>query len=190
MFDFLKSRQSKVPPPVGAVGASVTPLDTPQHNNIKRELIRVVLKDTLRRHGIPLGWLACEAILIARPPGPDELHIQLVILKWNEQLLRYAPVLQHQLLLGLDRFDPSVDHANCNVSWRFSPDCGCPFVQMPMPSTWLDVVPPPADQDQIPVLDRRHKKRGPNSAAMNPAPSGRQKNEPSSYSPTQIAPLS
>ena len=190
MFDFLKNRRSKVSTPVVPAGASGTPLNTPQHHNIKRELIRVVLKDTLQRHGIPLSWLDCDATLIARPPAPEALHIELVILKWNEQLLRYAPALQRQLLLSLDRFDPSVDHSGCHVSWRFSLDCGDPFVQMPPPSSWHDVVPPPAGQDQIPILDRRHKKRTADSTVGTAASSGRQKKKPSNFSPTQISPLS
>lgn len=167
---------------------SAAPNSTSPHGNIQREPIRVVLKDTLRLHGIPSGWLACEVIVIARSASEEDLHIQLVVSKWNEQLLRYAPVLQQQLLLGLDRFDPSVDHSRYIVSWRFSPDCGCPFTRMPEPTLWLQDTLPQPDEEPVPVLDRRHTRRPPKAPKGNAPPSAPKKRPPS-FDPTQIAPL-
>lgn len=188
MFKFLKSKRpgSDRPPPAAPV--SVSPTSEQQHSNVRRELIRVVLKDTLRLHGIPPGWMACEVFVITRPPSEEALHIQLVVMKWNEQLLRYAPALQQQLLLGLDRFDPSVDHSSYIVSWRFSPDCGCPFTRMPDPKSWLKPTLPQADDEAVPVLDRRHTRRPPKAPKANAAPSAPQNQAPT-FAPTQIAPL-
>ena len=56
------------------------------------------------------GTSAQVARLRGRPhrtvPGKDEFFIQLVVMKWNEQLLHDASELQPQLLHGPDRFDP------------------------------------------------------------------------------------
>ncbi|WP_296446865.1 hypothetical protein [Rhodoferax sp. UBA5149] len=188
MFDFLKSKRKKTEPPPSVAPVSVTPTGAQQHNNVRRELIRVVLKDTLRLHGIPLDWIACEVISITRPPSEEELHIQLVVMKWNEQLLRYASALQHQLLLGLDRFDPTVDHSKYVVSWRFSPDCGCPFPHLPEPKFWRKSALPQADEEPVSILDRRHSRRPPKLPKLKPPPSAPQ-NEPPGYAPTQSAPL-
>lgn len=188
MFDFLKSKQRKTTVPPSTVPVSVSPPSTTQPSNIKRELIRLVLKDTLRINGIALGTLACEVILIARPPSDDELHILLVVMQWNEPLLRYAPALQQQLLLGLDRLDPSADHSKYVVSWRFSPNCGCPFSQMPDPSFWLKSTALPIDDEPVPMLDRRHTRRPPNAPALAARPDGHEDESPP-YSDTHIAPL-
>ena len=91
-------------------------------------------------------------------------------MKWNEQLLRYAPALQQELLIGLDRFDPSVDHSKYIVSWRFSPDCGCPFTRMPDQKSWFQGAVPQANEELVPVLDRRHTRRPPKAPKLNPAP--------------------
>jgi len=160
MFGFLKTKWTKKARASVKIPAPVAPRRSQAHNNIHHELIRVVLKDTLRLHGIPLGWLACEVITIARSAGKNELHIQLMVMKWNEKLLRYACALQQQLLLGLDRFDPSVDHSKYIVSWRFSPTCSIPFKQMPDPEFWLSGHEPPvAKEAPIPILDRRRAPR-------------------------------
>ena len=188
MFEFLKSRRPHVAHPPSVAPVSVAPHSTQQHSNVQRELIRVVLKDTLRVHGIPSGWLACEVIIITRPNSEKEFHIQLVVMKWREQLLRYAPALQQQLVLALQRLDLSVGHSSYLVSWRFSPDCGCPFTAMPDPKFWFETASPAADEEPISVLDRRHSRRPLNAARLDPAPPGPQ-DQPSSFATTQIAPL-
>ena len=178
--------------PTGGPDYVSTQSSTRAHTDIKRELIRVVLKDTLRQHGIPLDWLACEIIIIRRGPVAEELHIQLVVMKWNETLMRYAMALQQQLLGGLDRFDPTVDHSKYVVSWRFAPDCGCPFTVMPSPKVWLQKAPPPAvPAEEAPsILDRR-KTRRPKDAPVFPRDqfSGRGDDDDSQYQSTKLSPL-
>jgi hypothetical protein len=187
MFKFLKSKrpqdESAAPAPV-----SVLPDSSSQHSDVRRELIRVVLKDTLRLHGVPFGLLACEVIIVARAPGEEELHIQLVMMKWNEQLLRYASALQQQLRLGLDRFDPSIDHSRYIFSWRFSPDCGCPFPFMPDPKSWRQSAMAPVEAAPVSVLDRRHTRRLPKAGSPDPMPP-LPSTEPSNFAPTQMTPL-
>lgn len=188
MFDFLKSKRTRSQSTPSATPVSVTPTSTQQHSDVRRELIRVVLKDTLRLHGIPFGWLACEVIIIARPPGEEQLHIQLVVMKWSEQLLRFACALQQQLLLGLDRFDPSADHSKYIFSWRFAPDCGCPFPFMPDPASWRQHALPQIEEAPVSVLDRRRSSRPPKASPLDPLPSV-PAIEPSNFAPTQMTPL-
>lgn len=178
MFDFLKSRRPKNGRPFRVASDSAIPSSTRQDDIVRDKLIRVVMKDTLRLHGIPSKWLACEIMTIARTPDDEELHIQLIVMKWNEQLLRYAYALQHQMLLGLDRIEPSAGHSRCIVSWRFSPDCGCPFDRMPDPKFWSKSVMPQVDEEPIPVLDRRHARRPPDAPTFNPPLTRRQPRPP------------
>ena len=174
MFKFLKNSVPQSAPetaPVPMTALESTPQHSiPQHTNIKRELIRVVLKDTLRQQAIPYDWLACEIIIIPRGPDDEELHIQLVVMKWNELLMRYAMALQQQLLRGLDRFDPSVDHSKYIISWRFSPECGCPFTVMPPPMLWSHTEPPAPTEEAPAILDRRHERRPTDAPVHSHAP--------------------
>jgi hypothetical protein len=109
---------------------------TRQHNDIQRELVRVVLKDTLRAHGIPGDWLTCAVTAMSGRARGEDILVRLVVLKWHEPLLKYMPALQRQLIAGLDRFEPSIDHSQYIFSWQFAPDCGCPHTHMPEAGAW------------------------------------------------------
>ena len=153
---------------------SVLP-NTLQHTNVQRELVRVVLKDTLRLHGIPAGWVSCEVTVMSRRTVVDELFVHLIIMKWNEALLRFMPALQRQLIQDLDRFDPAVDHSNYIVSWRFSPECECPVTRMPDPAFWTQTTQAvPATSTPKPKFD---------------LPSSDRDNMPSNFAPTEPGPL-
>lgn len=188
MFKFLRSGipNNVAGPSVTTDSKSMSLNSTREKSDIQRELIRVVLKDTLRRLGIPFDWLTCEVIIIPHGMGIDELHIQLSLMKWQETFLRYGPALERQLLRGLDRFDPSVDHSKYIISWRFSPDCGCPFAVMPPPSFWTHVETPAEVVEEAPsILDRRHSKRPAKAQAPRPPPPG----DDEDYERTQLSPL-
>jgi hypothetical protein len=110
---------------------------TLQHTDVQRELVRVVLKDTLRKNGIPAGWIGCEVTGISHRNMDDELFVHLIVMNGNEALLQYAPALQQDLMQGLDRFEPNVDHSNYVVSWLFSPDAGFKRTSLPAPNFWV-----------------------------------------------------
>jgi hypothetical protein len=173
-----------------------TPGLTVQHTDIQRELVRVVLKDVMRHHGIPSAWIGCEVTVMSRQSQNQDLLVHLVIMRWSEGLLRYAAVLQQQLLEGLDRFEPGVDHSKYIVSWRFSPVCGCPHVRMPNPQFWLAADAPVA-QVLAPVATLTPAARPAPAAAPTPAPvkpkfdlpPSEMDNMPSGFAPTEPSPL-
>ena len=153
------------------------------HSDVQRELVRVVLKDTLRVHGIPAGWMGCEVSVSQDKSGGEDLVVQLIIMKWNEALLRFAPALQQQLMLGLDRFDPAVDHSGYVVCWRFSAHCECPFTQMPVPQFWTEVVEAP-----VPIAPASPQASQPAKPKFDLPPSDLD-NLPSGFAPTEPTPL-
>lgn len=167
-----------------AVGpASVLPGNSRLHSNVQRELVRVVLKDTLRMHGIPAGWISGEVTVAPDKAGGEVLSVQLVVMKWNEALLRFAPAFERQLLLGLDRFDPQIDHSGYVVSWRFAPDCGCPFTQMPDPQFWTKASEPPAQGNDV------SSGQATTSKPKFDLPPSDLDNLPSGFAPTEPSPL-
>ena len=117
-----------------------------QHSDVQRELVGMVLKDTMRLHGVPGQWLGCEVNRITRYGSQESFIVRVVIHKWNTTLLRYLPALENQLRLGLDRYEPGADHSSFIITWEFSPDCGCPHHAMPSPAIWASEVSPPAKQ--------------------------------------------
>ncbi len=140
MWKFLRFGLSKRRAPESPV--TVPPVvhgfSAPQHTAKRRELVRVVLRDTLRKHGIPTDWIGFEITPLGNSVEGDAHLVHLVVLKWHEHLMDFAPVLQEQLWLGLGRFSPDVDRTQFIFGWKFSPDCACPVDAMPEPAFWSE----------------------------------------------------
>lgn len=136
---------------------------------VQAELVRAALTQTLRSHGVPALGLHSEIQRLPQPNGAPQLHIQLVITTWSDTLLQYAMPLERELLLTLTRYEPSVNHANDVVSWRFDRACQSPYPNMPAPEAWwpkAKAAPAPElPSETIDFFDRRHKPRSPSSSA-------------------------
>ena len=190
MLEFLKRHRKPSEPPSSVSAESMLANHSEQPASSRRETIRVVFKDTLRMHGIPIEGLGCETLIVRRSNKTDEVHIQVVMLKWNEKLLRYAPALEQQLRHELDRMDPTVDHSKYIISWRFSPDRNYPFSVLPDPKFWVKDPAPKiqSDDEPISVLDRRRTRRSlslPKSVSVTHDSVNPEQN----YAATQLAPL-
>ena len=119
----------------------------------RRELVHVALSDIRRRHGIPTAWLDCEVTVMPGRDGEPQLLVQLLILQWDERLLKYSLAIQRQLTVQLIRLDPASPQWCQGVVWRYAPGATSPFMSMPDPKVWgVHPSEPPAKHD---VLDRR-----------------------------------
>lgn len=187
MFKFFRhtvptdAAESRPVPHAAPLPAAIPPPPTPvfrPHNDIQRELVRGVFKDTLRRHGIPPELVACEVTTAANGPQDEEVHIQIVVLQWHELLLRYARALELQLQRSLDRFEPNATYAKkYTFSWRLAAECGTPFTVMPPAIVWShNGAARPVVTESPSVLDRRQKKRPP-------------KDGPDNYERTELSPF-
>ena len=138
MFEFLgigRTSQAKSEEPKSKV--TVEPISTPVRGVDKqREMIRLALSGVLRRNGIPSQLIACEVSPLARPGSPDSVLAQLVVLKWHDGLMRYAPELQSELLKEVHLFDKAAGGSSLFFVWKFGPDCGYPHGKLPVPAFW------------------------------------------------------
>ena len=99
-------------------------------------MVRLTLHSVLRQRGIPGNWLTCEIIPVQIAGQGDAVLVQLVVLKWHDALMQYAPALQQGILEGLKHFDANANASKYHFSWAFAPDCGCPHAKFPEPSVW------------------------------------------------------
>lgn len=152
MFEFLKSKSAQVQETEAKVEVDAaadyfpsTQLAEPS----RMEVADAVLKDVLRKHTIPNGWVSCEVREQISGSQKTKLQIQLVINRWSEQLMRYTGALQQQFLDAFDEFEPHVDHTSYVVVWRFSESCNMPFPTIPENVKWY-VSAVSADQPSTP----------------------------------------
>jgi hypothetical protein len=115
---------------------SPTSRSTASDSTTRRELLRVVLRNTLNRHGIPSTWIGAEMLLATSRNREPGIHWRLVIRHWDPRLLTHAVALQNALIVRVLAFDPLAAQWLMGISWQFSlPDESlCP--PMPHPGTW------------------------------------------------------
>ena len=138
MFEFLgfgRPKDSKGSgPKVNPVPEPVS--EAPKDHSKQREMIRLALSAILRRYGIPSQWLGCEVNAVALHGVPDGVLIQLVVHKWHDGLVQYAPALQSELIKEIHLFDKNFFAPECLFVWKFAPDCGNPNSKLPDPGWW------------------------------------------------------
>jgi hypothetical protein len=131
---------------------------TATREDARRELVKAVLRDIRRAHGIPANWIDCEVLSLPPYKGESRMFATLLILHWDERLLKYALAIQRRFSAEIVKLDPSAPRWLQGIAWQFASDADCPFLEMPAPDAWLDAVAPPVPK--VDLLDRRKAKRG------------------------------
>lgn len=111
-------------------------------NATRRQLVQMMLRDGLRKHGIPAGWVECRIMVVNSRSRGTGLYVRLVMRHWDILLLTYAHAFQQQLLDAITEFEPQASSWLHGVSWELDVGNTCPYQDMPDPSVWLEVSAP------------------------------------------------
>ncbi|RZJ27153.1 MAG: hypothetical protein EOO54_00110 [Haliea sp.] len=106
-------------------------------NATRRQLVQMMLRDGLRKHGIPAGWVECRILVVNSRSRGQGLYVNLVMRHWDMLLLTYANAFQHQLLAAITEFEPQASVWLHGISWELDVGDTCPYLDMPDPSIWL-----------------------------------------------------
>jgi hypothetical protein len=109
-------------------------------NAPRRELIQVLTRDTMRKHGIPSDWLECRILSTVTRSGRAGLHVNFVVRQAHEQLLGYVFAFQDSFLSELARFEPRARDWLVSVGWEFeghgaTTSAGAPAIKLPGTAT-------------------------------------------------------
>ena len=112
-------------------------------NATRRQLVQVLLRDALRKYGIPPRWIDCQMLLVnSRSRGPG-MYVRLVVREWDERLMDYAYAFQNALMVEITRFEPLAAQWLHGISWQLDIADTCPYRTMPDKSYWADPVAKP-----------------------------------------------
>ena len=169
----------------------------------RRELVQVVFKSAMRRHGIPSDWIECRSLPVASRTRPDGMHVQLIVRDGHEQLMAYVLAFQESFLKELAQYEPRADDWLFSLAWQFQPlPEGRARPPMPDPASWkaqaarapssagrvaagaaaATVAAPPADEDVEADLKALFAIR---DAALQEAASRRSSDDPPDFEPTR-----
>lgn len=155
-------------PPSSQFEDSETTTELSSRNAPRRELVQVVLRDTMRRHGIPSDWIECRLLSVMSARRGPGMHVQLVVRQGDDRLLTYVHAFQESFLREVEKFEPKASEWIFSLSWQFEGKRLTSDRQMPPPSTWGKEVALPAAPAQKPAA---RPARAPVSApAPEPAP--------------------
>jgi hypothetical protein len=105
-------------------------------NGTRRQLVQMLLRDCLRRHGIATDWVECQMLVVnSRSRGPG-MYVRLVLRHWDARLMTYAFAFQNELLAAITQFEPQSDAWLHGMSWEFNVGDSCPYPDMPDPAIW------------------------------------------------------
>lgn len=113
-------------------------------NDLRRQLIQVLLHDSMRRHGIPPSWLDCQMLLVSSRSRGEGMYVRLIMRHWDLRLLTYAVAFQQSLMTDILRFEPHASQWLHGISWQLEVGDSCPYTELPDRSVWEEH-PTPAD---------------------------------------------
>lgn len=102
----------------------------------RRELVRMLTRDTLRDSGIPEQWVDSQILLEPGRNGQTFVHLQLVLKHWDDRMLKYSLAFQRKLRAELERIEPSARDWLRSIAWMFDVGEECPYLTMPERSEW------------------------------------------------------
>jgi hypothetical protein len=88
-------------------------------NAPRRELVQVVLRDVMRKHGIPSDWMDCRILSVVSRSRNAGLHITFIVKQGEDRLLHYVHAFQSSYMLELSRFEPRAADWVLSLSWQF-----------------------------------------------------------------------
>ena len=132
--------ESKQPTPAAALSlpplAQAVPVELDSQTATRRELLRMLTRDSLRFSGIPDGWIESQVLLELGPNGQTFIHLRLIVRHWDESLMRYVVAFQRRLRAEIERFEPNAHQWLLTITWQYEVDHECPFLLMPDAATW------------------------------------------------------
>jgi hypothetical protein len=93
--------------------------DENSRNAPRRELVQVILRDTMRKHGIPSDWIECRILSTISRSGRAGMHVNFVVRQAHEQLIGYVFAFQDSFEKELARFDPRAGDWLLSIGWEF-----------------------------------------------------------------------
>lgn len=107
----------------------------------RREVLRVGLRDSLIRHGIPKDWVGLEIIQTHVQGKEHGLHLRLLLKHWEPRLLTHSVAFQSSVAKRVALLDPHAPEWLAGISWQFALEDEAKCPPLPHPDTWTAQAP-------------------------------------------------
>lgn len=117
-------------------GASQLTQGAASVHSVRKDVLRVALRETLTRNGIPPSWMTAEMLRTNSTKRQPGMHVRFVLQHWDPRLMLHGPALERDFMERLLALDPQAQSWMMGFSWQFAlPDTdACPA--LPHPGSW------------------------------------------------------
>ncbi len=139
LFRHKDGAPSTTPPPLSAQFQESEPHSSPpSKTGRRRELVQVVLRETMRQHGIPSGWIDCRVLSVVSngTGGSSGVHVTFVVRQGEDTLLTYVHAFEESFIRKMREFEPRALGWILSLSWQFSGDAPAGHAAMPDAGVW------------------------------------------------------
>ena len=121
-------------------------------NAPRRELVHVVLRDTMRKHGVPTDWLECRVLTVVTRHRKIGMHVQFILKPGGEGIVDHIHAFQQTFWRELEKFEMRPRDWLFSLAWQFDTDvsrqAGAPATQGWDDSTNADADTQPPEEDE------------------------------------------
>lgn len=123
--------------PTSRFGDSRATVEDSSDIGMRSQLIHVLLRDALRRHGLPAHWIECQILQVASRRRGTGMFVRLIVRHWDVRLMQHLMAFEKAFQTDIERFEPGASQWLHGISWQIQPLNGCPYTQMPDKAFWL-----------------------------------------------------
>lgn len=118
-------------------------------NSLRKDLLRVALRELLIRNGIPQAWISADMLRTTSSKREQGLHVRFILRRWEPRLMEHGPAFEQEFLHRLLMLDPRARDWLSGFSWQFGLDDASACPPLPHPGSWTA---PPAPPPEPPAL--------------------------------------
>lgn len=111
-------------------------MDARAAHEVRKDTLRLVLRECLLRTGIPSGWLAIDILRTSSAQRGAGVHVRFLLRQWQPRVLDHAVAIETAFVQRLLAVDPGASAWLDGFSWQLAMQDRSACPPLPHPGAW------------------------------------------------------